>query len=261
MDVVHRTVDFWEGTEYCAVRPSTNVYNLAFIYEGEGTLNLNGESYELGPGCIFHVSPGMRMELKCSRDKPLHYFGVHFHQLRVQWEGSEVQTTVTVTPLPLARMLYLPGHSVHGQAAALYDGWHSKSPGYEWQTKLGLFQLLDELCSAVIEVRTREESSYRAMDNSVKYIRQHYAEPISREVLAEHVSLSVSHYSALFKKVIGISPLQFVEKVRIDHAKTMLTGSSKPISEIAREIGYNDPLYFTRVFTKVTGMAPREYRG
>ncbi|MNF06130.1 Arabinose operon regulatory protein [compost metagenome] len=75
------------------------------------------------------------------------------------------------------------------------------------------------------------------------------------------MSLSVSHYSALFKKVMGISPLQFVEKVRIDHAKTMLTGTSKPISKIAREVGYNDPLYFTRVFTKVTGVAPREYRG
>ncbi|WP_284639543.1 AraC family transcriptional regulator [Paenibacillus silviterrae] len=247
--------------KYRVVRPTTSLYNLAFIYAGEGVLELDGDLYELGSGCVFHVNPGRRMDLKSSQEQPLQYFGVHFHQLRIQWEGGDYQASFTDTPLPFQRLLALRGHPVHEDIRTMYDCWHVKAAGYEWQTKLGLFQLLNELSNVVITERTLQDSSYRKMESSVRYIRQHYAEPLQRETLAEHADLSVSHYSAMFKKVIGISPLQFVEKVRMDQAKSMLTGTSKPISEIAKDVGYSDPLYFTRVFTKVTGMAPRQYRG
>ncbi|TVY05603.1 AraC family transcriptional regulator [Paenibacillus cremeus] len=261
LDVTHRSTSFWEGNDYRVQIPSTKVYNLAFMYEGEGQLVLNGERYELKEGSIFHISPGMRMELSSSRSKPLRYFGVQFHQLRIQWEGSDCQTSMSDAPLPFRRVLFLPRNSLHIHVAAMYDGWQEKEAGYEWQAKLGLFQLLDQLCSIVIAEQTRQESSYLQMESSVRYIRHNYAEPLTRDRLADQASMSISHFSAVFKNVIGISPQQFVEKVRIDQAKSMLSGTTKPISQVAKEVGYSDPLYFTRVFTKVTGMAPREYRG
>ncbi|WP_028551972.1 AraC family transcriptional regulator [Paenibacillus sp. UNC451MF] len=261
LDVPHRSTSYWETVGFRVIRPTTNLFNLAFIYAGEGTIELNHEGYDLKPGCMFHVSPRIRMDIASSQENPLQYYGVHFHQLRIQWEGTDCQTSFSDTPLPFRRVISLPGYALHDQAASLYRLWQSKETGYDWSAKLALFRIMDGLCDVVISEQRGQERTYRQMESSVLFIREHYAEPLSREVLAEQAYMSVSHYSALFKSMLGISPLQFVEKVRIDHAKTLLTGTSKPIGEIAKLIGYNDPLYFTRVFTKVTGMSPREYRG
>lgn len=261
LDVTHRNEAYWEEYDYHIVRPVTNVFNLVFIYKGEGVLILNGERFELRPGCVFHVNPQMSMDISTTANNTLQYYGVQFHQLHIQWEGSECESSITNTPLPFKRVLILPTLEFLNQATQLYECWHSKSAGYEWQAKLKLFQLLDALCNVVIAEQTEQEISYRQMEDSVRFIRQHYSEDLNRTILAKQTSMSVSHYSLLFKNAVGISPLQFVEKVRIDQAKSMLTSTSKPISEVAKAVGYSDPLYFTRVFTKVTGMAPREYRG
>jgi len=261
LDVTHREAAYWELHHYRVERPVTNVFNLVFVYKGDGVLILDGERFELKPGCVFHVNPGMWMDISTTAHNTLHYYGVQFHQLYIHWEGSECQSTITHMPLPFKRVLTMPTLALHMQASELYDSWHSKSAGYEWQAKLGLFRLMDSLCNVVIAEQTEQEKSYRQMEDSVRYIRQHYAEELNRTILAKQTSMSVSHYSALFKNAVGVSPLQFVEKVRIDQAKSMLTSTSRPINEVAKAVGYSDPLYFTRVFTKITGMAPREYRG
>ena len=82
--------------------------------------------------------------------------------------------------------------------------------------------------------------------------------PISE--YASGVSLNKGYLIESFKKVTGLTPLQFRIHLRMEKAKVMLTETTLPIHEIAALIGYADSLYFSKQFTGYTGMAPLTYR-
>jgi YesN/AraC family two-component response regulator len=72
--------------------------------------------------------------------------------------------------------------------------------------------------------------------------------------------MSVNWFIHSFKSVMKMSPMQYIIALRISTAKGYLENSSKNIAEISYEIGYGNPLYFSRLFRKSTGMTPTEYR-
>lgn len=91
-------------------------------------------------------------------------------------------------------------------------------------------------------------------------ILKHFQQHISRESVAEHVSLSPGYLSIAFKKYIGLGIVAYMVKMRLDHAKYLLKSSKLPIREVSDACGFTDSFYFTRVFKKETGMNPRDYR-
>ncbi|THF82135.1 helix-turn-helix domain-containing protein [Cohnella fermenti] len=100
----------------------------------------------------------------------------------------------------------------------------------------------------------------RAIVRSKRFIEEHYPEPLERERLAEFACMSESYFSIMFKKVAGCTASQYITATRIEKAKQLLRSSDMNVSEIAREVGFQDPLYFSRVFSSREGMPPREYR-
>ncbi|MDE7068124.1 MAG: helix-turn-helix domain-containing protein, partial [Schaedlerella arabinosiphila] len=62
-----------------------------------------------------------------------------------------------------------------------------------------------------------------------------------------------------FKQRMGVPPMQFLSRLRIEKAKEFLTANSMSVSTVARLVGYDDPLYFSRVFRKSTGIAPHKF--
>lgn len=77
---------------------------------------------------------------------------------------------------------------------------------------------------------------------------------------ARHVNLSQSYFSTVFKKEMGVSFSDYVIQARIDRAKELFIASDYKICYVASILGFNDPSYFSRVFKKITGIRPNEYR-
>lgn len=77
---------------------------------------------------------------------------------------------------------------------------------------------------------------------------------------ARHVNLSQSYFSTVFKKELGVSFSDYVIQARIDKAKEMFIAGDCKISYVATALGFSDPSYFSRVFKKITGIRPNEYR-
>lgn len=92
------------------------------------------------------------------------------------------------------------------------------------------------------------------------YVRQHYAEDLSLEFLAGMVYLSPAYLSRLFKRETGETLSAYVQNVRIEQAKTLLRTTSLKTYEVAERVGIPDPVYFSRIFKKVTGIKPRDFR-
>ncbi|MDQ0253275.1 two-component system response regulator YesN [Evansella vedderi] len=94
-----------------------------------------------------------------------------------------------------------------------------------------------------------------------EYIDANYHKAISLEEVAEHVGLSSYYLSKLFKDRYERTFIDYLTDVRMTKAKEYLKDRNLPLKEIAIDIGYKDPNYFSRVFKKETGISPSEYRG
>ena len=93
-----------------------------------------------------------------------------------------------------------------------------------------------------------------------QYIDEHYAENLNLDLLTRHSFLQKSYFLHSFKKQFGISPMKYLNRVRMEHAKLLLLRSDSSITEIAREVGFNNPTYFSEMFLKTVGMSPSAYR-
>ncbi|MCJ7840484.1 response regulator [Lederbergia sp. NSJ-179] len=99
------------------------------------------------------------------------------------------------------------------------------------------------------------------IDVAKKYIDLHYKEQLTLEDVSEFVQLSPPYFSKLFKTRTNRSFIEYVTEVRVNKAKELLVNPDVNVKEICFDVGYKDPNYFSRVFKKVTGLSPSEYKG
>lgn len=95
---------------------------------------------------------------------------------------------------------------------------------------------------------------------AVQYIGAHLFEPLSVRCVANAVSLSVSHFSRLFRSRTGFSPHEYIMLHRIDEAKALLQSTSLSVKEIAFRVGYHSEVNFITAFTSKTGLTPTQFR-
>jgi AraC-like DNA-binding protein len=105
-----------------------------------------------------------------------------------------------------------------------------------------------------------DKMSNEYVEQSIQYMRQHIGANLKLSQLSDQANLSKSHYLALFKRVTGTSPLHYFMKLKIQQACTYLDLTEWSIKEISAKLGFQDSLYFSRVFRKVMGQSPSDYR-
>ncbi len=98
------------------------------------------------------------------------------------------------------------------------------------------------------------------IDKATLYFNEHYSEEISIEEYAQNNHFSVSWFIRNFKHCTGSTPMQYILSKRIYNAEILLHDSTYNVTEIAEIVGYDNPLYFSRIFKKVKGLSPSEYR-
>ena len=91
-------------------------------------------------------------------------------------------------------------------------------------------------------------------------IHEFYKDGITLDEIAGKLGITPEYLSTQFQKEMGLNFSAYIRNYRIGKAKLMLIGSSMKVYEIAAEVGYSDPKYFSRVFRQVTGQKPDEYR-
>ncbi|SFJ05298.1 two-component system, response regulator YesN [Paenibacillus sp. UNC496MF] len=106
----------------------------------------------------------------------------------------------------------------------------------------------------------KRKHSELQMAQAKHYIDRHLFRDLSVEEAATHVGLSTSHFSLLFKGAFGETFIEYVTGQRMEAAKALLQDTPKSVAQIAKEVGYSERRYFTKVFMKYTGQNPTEYR-
>ena len=98
------------------------------------------------------------------------------------------------------------------------------------------------------------------IDQSIDFMQNHLDTQIELKSIATAVNLSVSQYSSIFKKTTGYSPIEYFNHLKVQHACQYLQFTTLRINEIAFKLGIEDPYYFSRLFSKIMGISPQEYR-
>jgi AraC family transcriptional regulator of arabinose operon len=95
---------------------------------------------------------------------------------------------------------------------------------------------------------------------SIETLRRDWQRSHGLAELASVAKVSVAHYSALFRRQTGFSPIDYIIRLRVKHACRLLDTTTLPIGTVGYRTGYEDPYYFTRCFRRVMGVSPRAYR-
>lgn len=118
--------------------------------------------------------------------------------------------------------------------------------------------MLEEYCDLVSEYSTRKYSAI--VKKAANHIKLHFESPLTLQGIAETIHVNASHLSRKFKEDTGMSLIDFINLNRIEAAKVYLQNNTSSITEIAFIVGFNDVNYFSRVFKKMTGLTPSQYR-
>lgn len=139
-----------------------------------------------------------------------------------------------------------------------------------WLTDIYSFKTLDEieawLKSIVVAMAdaaasSRSRYSREQIAKATEYIEAHYAsDKLTLQEICRHVLMSTSYFSQMFKQHTGETFVEYLTRVRVDKAKTLLRTTPLKFYEIAGQVGYADPNYFSLLFKKHTGLTPRDYR-
>lgn len=103
-----------------------------------------------------------------------------------------------------------------------------------------------------------ESSAFSA--RAIHYMQENVQDNLTLESLSAHFKYSPSHFSALFQKETGISPIHYFIRLKIQKACQLLELTDLKITEISQNLGFKDPAYFSRIFTKFAGTSPSDYR-
>lgn len=130
-------------------------------------------------------------------------------------------------------------------------------------SKKAAVQYAQAILSKAIALRTTcSQKKYRlVLDKARDYIENHYKdEDISLNVVASSVNISPNHFSTIFSQEMGITFVEYLTKVRMEAAKTLLLQTDLRTSEIGYQVGYKDPHYFSYLFKKTHGITPKAFR-
>lgn len=122
--------------------------------------------------------------------------------------------------------------------------------------------LYDYFLGEMKENATKKESTHHGIiTRAMQYIDENYANNISLNDVAEEINMSYFYFSRLFKESTGQSFSDYLTEYRIDKSIELMKDERLSIKQISYDIGYNDPNYFSKIFKKLKGITPTEYRG
>ena len=231
-------------------------YQLLYVASGKTHFMINGEDREVTAGhMVLYLPRQMQDYVYYGKDKPEVYW-VHF-------TGSDVKNILRHYDIPMDDNVFYCG--MVSTYAYLF-----KEMIHELQTcRVGFQELLTMYLRQIFLLiqRSRLEQKptvntymQEEMENARRYFNEHYNENINIEEFAASRSMSVSWFLRNFKQVVGMSPMHYILTNRINNAVSLLETTDYNVTEISTIVGYENPMYFSRLFKKQKGVSPTDYR-
>ncbi len=133
-----------------------------------------------------------------------------------------------------------------------------KKPLFEYMITSNFYKIFATIQRAYLLQSVPLENNF-SIDRLIIHLNRHYADSWTVADMADFCNMSEDYFAHIFKKRMGVSPMRFLNNLRIDRAKDFLLTDTMNIATIASLVGFDDQLYFSRVFKKFTGYSPKAY--
>lgn len=239
-------------------KEEVNQFILIYCIDGEGWFEVNGKKEQVKPHQFFVLPKGKAHKYGSNRSKPWTIYWMHFDGEKAAFFADGFDHPTSISPNSNSRIqerlqLFEEIFNTLSKNLSMNNIYYSITSLFHF---LGSMKFLGEYRDSV-ELITKKTDT---IDEVIHYMHENIEHKLALDNLAGQAGLSTSHLSLLFHKKTSYSPLQYLNHLRIQKACQLLDFTDMKINQISPKVGFEDALYFTRIFKKNIGMSPKEYR-
>lgn len=219
--------------------------------EGSACFTFNRTPYVMTPGMVIHAGPDMRLDKEVIGNKPWRYALVHYKIPEHEYASFPYYHThfnipVGTNPRLMDMLLkLLASDTTQGGQAVL-------------RCRSLFYHLIEEI--VVSAKRQQRDNVGELIDDATAFIHENYSRQFTIAQLAAQYGMDGKRFAELFQRHIGMTPVRYLTDLRIERSKELLRISNCPVMQVAECVGYIDSYYFSRIFKKVTGISPTDFR-
>ena len=231
------------------IKSTIDFHDLTYVYGGRAVYLINGEEYKLQQGDLIYIPEGNVREAYTYPEDPIQSFAANFHIRSLNGNNENFV-------LPFDTVMKI---GISGDLISLYSEldhmWVEKSYNYEMRARAYFMLILDKLLNRIASGLPMQQEDER-LANVKQFILKNYMNRIDLNQLASIAGLNPVYLGAYFKKANGCSIKQYITRIRINNAESLLSTGGYTVSEAASRSGFDDLFYFSKVFRNSKGYAP-----
>lgn len=240
-----------------------------FVNSGMANIDIAGTEYLMSEGVLVYIPAGTDYAFRFSEgEKPMNITVINF-----DFDAGRSEKKGSIPPVPIES--FSPSNLYNGYIPTQFEKalvvFDAESLGMDMKRLRTLFFNKDSyyrgFASAILKtlllnmaVKAEKEKGITTAVGVINYIKQHYNERLLLTELAQAFNYHPNHVNRLVKIATGYSFKEFVIHYRIKVAKDRLISTADPVTAISQSCGFATASYFTEIFTRITGVNPREYR-
>ncbi|OGX61532.1 MAG: AraC family transcriptional regulator [Paenibacillus sp. RIFOXYA1_FULL_44_5] len=233
-------------------------YLVHFILSGEGRFHCRGHEYILGAGDSFFIFPGELASYISDEQNPwcyrwIGFKGSHANQFLQQINISADHSVITGKNNRRIPALF---HQIQQLFQFNQSNCDMKAGGY---MRLLLSEYAQNMNNSATQFPESAKEIELQIEQAIRWLTLQYSQQISIENMAQMLGYHRTHLSRMFKQYTGLSPMNFLLKIRMERAKLLLH-ERLTIEQVASSVGFPDALYFSKQFKKWHGSSPKEFR-
>lgn len=240
-----------------------NQYVLIYCTSGSGHYQVEDRHYEVKANQYFILPAYKPHTYASNNDDPWTIYWIHFSGSLASYYTPKTEAPITVSPNLNSR--------IADRNAIFEDMFMTLSDGYTIEKLRYTSSLLHFYLGSLQYLpiyRKYHKKDEQDITNeeqlitnaALQFMEENLEKNLSLQQLADYTGYSISHFSMIFKKHVGHSPLSYFNLLKIKKACCLLDTTEMKINQISSMMGFSDALYFSRLFTKTIGVSPKKYR-
>jgi len=258
----------WNWQNVCS--PFARIY---YMVSGRAQIVVGEHQYQLSPDNLYMIPPYVQHSTSCSGR--FEHFYVHVYEniyggsgifdefdfpFEIKATEEELQMFERLTALNPFMQLKASNPASYDNEDVLAQSILQNQQRSEW-LRLECRGITYRLFSRfMMEAKEKAYIHDERIHKSVRYIQERLTQSLSIHEMARDLNMSEEHFIRLFNKMVGSTPMLFINQKRIEKAQLLLLTTDATVKEISEQMGYTNSSYFVRVFRQVTGMTPLAYK-
>jgi AraC family transcriptional regulator, arabinose operon regulatory protein len=227
-------------------------YVLIYCIDGSGTVLIDGQEHRLTPNTCFIIPAGQPHAYLANPLSPWSIYWLHFAGERAQCFSGLYSRVTHIKPCVSSR--------IDDRIKLFNEIITALELGFSKENIEFANMCLNTLLATFFYVETfrsvRGVRSSDPVDQAIFFMQDNLHESLKISDIARHVQFSESHLSRLFRNKTGSSPMDYFINLKMQEAIRLLTNKNLKIKEVAFALGYDDPFYFSRIFSRHMGSSP-----